>query len=247
MAKSSGLGDNFYVQGYDVSGDTSALGNIRGGPVALEVTGINKYAPERLGGLRDGAMEWVSWFNPAAGAAHEILSALPRTDVICTYFRGTALGSPAASIVGKQLNFDPSRGADGALSFAVETQGNGYGLEWGEQLTAGIRQDTSATNGDSFDFGGATSFGLQMYVHLFAFDGTSVTIKIQESSDDGDTDAFADVTGATTGALDAVGAVRVATADDLAVEQYLRVVTTGTFTQADFAVMVVKNTMAVSF
>jgi hypothetical protein len=29
------------------------------------VTAINKSAYERLGGLRDGGMTWVSFFNPA--------------------------------------------------------------------------------------------------------------------------------------------------------------------------------------
>src|SRR5690606_22628196 len=130
---------------------------------------------------------------------------------------------------------------------SIESQGNGYGLEWGEQLTAGIREDTAATNGDSVDFEASTSFGLQMYVQLFEFTGTDVTIKVQSSSDDGDGDAFADVTGATTGALTAVGGRRVATANNLSIERYLRVVTTGTFSVANFAVMVVKNELAVSF
>ena len=32
---------------------------------------------------------------------------------------------------------------DGSLTAAVSALGNGYGLEWGEQLTAGLRTDTA--------------------------------------------------------------------------------------------------------
>ena len=30
MAKSSGLGDNFYIGGYDLSGDVASLGQVQG-------------------------------------------------------------------------------------------------------------------------------------------------------------------------------------------------------------------------
>lgn len=248
MAKQSGLGDNLYVAGYDLSGDIGSLSRIAGGNTPLDVTAINKSAFERLGGLRDGGIDFVSYFNDATGAATDRLKTLPTTDVILTYARGTTLGNPGACLVSKQINYDGTRGQDGSLTFATSAVANGYGLEWGRQLTAGIRQDTAAANGTSVDFGtGSTSFGLQMYVHLFAFTGTSVTIKLQESSDNGSGDAFADVTGATTGALTTVGATRLATASNLTVERYLRVVTTGTFTVADFSVVVVRNDTAVAF
>lgn len=151
MAKTSGLGDALYIAGYDASGDIQQLGNIGGGPALLNMTGINKSAYERQGGLRSGQIEMTTFFNHDAvtPATHEKLSALPRTDVILTYCRGTTLGDPAASLVGKQVSYDPSRGDDGMLTFAVSAQSNGYGIEWGRQLTAGIRTDTAATNGAS--------------------------------------------------------------------------------------------------
>lgn len=153
MAKQSGLGDNFYVSGVDLSGDTASLGEIGGGIAQIDVTGINKSAYERIGGVRDGRMEWVSHFNDASGQAHPTLSSLPTTDRILTYCRGTSLGNPAASLVAKQLNYDPTRDNDGKLTFAVRAEGNAYGLEWGKQLTAGKRTDTTATNGTGVEFG----------------------------------------------------------------------------------------------
>lgn len=153
MAKQSGLGDNFYVGGYNLSGDTNSLGEIGGGIATIDVTGIDKSAYERIGGLRDGRIEWVSHFNPSTGKAHDVLSALPTTDVSLTYCRGTTLGNPAACMVAKQLNYDMTRADDGRMTFAVRGESNGYGLEWGNQLTAGLRTDTGATNGTGVEFG----------------------------------------------------------------------------------------------
>ncbi len=248
LAKTSGLGDNFYISGYDVSGDINSIGNISGGNSPLEVTGIDKSAYERIGGRRDGAIEFTSYFNPATDRSHSRLKTLPTTDVHLYYARGTTLGNPAACLVAKQINYDGTRGDDGDFKFSVQAQANGFGLEWGRQMTAGKRTDTSATNGTSVDFGtGSTAFGLQAYLQVFSFTGTSVTVKIQESSDNGSGDAFADVTGGSFTAATGVTAERIATAAGQTVERYLRVVTTGTFSNAVFAVMVIRNDTATVF
>src|SRR5262245_50833266 len=144
MGKQSGLGDNYYWGGVDLSGDTNSLNTVRGGPSPLVTTGIDKSAYERIGGLRDGAIEWVSFFNDAVGQAHPTLKPLPAGDVIGTYCRGTTLANPAACVVSKQVNYDGTRGTDGAFTFAIQAPGNGYGLSWGKQLTAGKRTDTGA-------------------------------------------------------------------------------------------------------
>lgn len=249
MSKETGLGDNLYLDGYDLSDPTGSLSRIHGGPRALPVTGINKSAYERLGGSRDGGIAWSSFFDKVA--AHPTLSALPRTDRIATYCRGTVAGGHAACLVAKQLNYDGTRGNDGSFTFGLDTQGNGYGLEWGVQATPGRVADGSATNHASIDLGSASpgAFGLQAYLQVFAITGTSVTVKLQESSDDGGADAFADVVGggfATVLQASAPTAQRIATAA-INVERYIRVVTSGTFTVADIAVVVVRNDTAVVF
>ncbi|MFJ7269427.1 hypothetical protein ACIQV3_22745 [Streptomyces sp. NPDC099050] len=248
MSKQSGLGDNLYVSGYNVSGDINSLGRIGGGPAALEVTGIDKLAFERIGGVRDGGIDWVSYFNPATDKAHDRFSALPTTDVQITYCRGTVLGSPAANLIAKQIDYAATRGDDGAFTFAVQAQANGYGLEWCTQLTAGQRTDTTATSGTGVDFGtGSTAHGLQAYLHVFAFTGTSVTVKLQESSDNGVGDAWADVTGGGFTAATGITTQRIATTAGQTVERYLRAVSTGTFTEAVFAVSVCRNDTATNF
>lgn len=248
MAKQSGLGDNFYIAEFNISGDVNSLGAISAPQGTLTSTGIDKYAIERLPAHRDGHVEATTFYNKATSAQHAALSSLPRTDRVVTYARGTTLGNPAFSMVAKQIDYNGTRADDGSFTFAFTADANNYGADWGRLLTAGPRTDTAATNGSSVDFGtGSTNFGLQMHVHLFAFTGTSVTIKVQESSDNAVGDPFADVTGATTGALSSPTAMRVQTARNLTVERYLRVVTTGTFSNAQFVVVVNRNPVTVNY
>lgn len=243
MTKQSGLGDNFYVDEFNLSGDIASLSSVSSPVATLPFTGIDKSAMERKHGIRDGSIEVVSYFNPTAGQSHPVLRN-PNSwgDRIVSYFRGTAIGNPAASMVAKQVSYDGARGDDGSFTFTTQAQANAYGLDWGYQLTAGQRTDTAATNGSSVDQLTVSpgAFGGQLYYHLFAFTGTSVTIKVQESSDNAVGDAFADVTGATTGALTAVGKGRIATGS-INVERYVRLVTTGTFSNAVFAAMWIRN------
>ncbi len=252
MAKQSGLGDNLYVGGNDLSGDTGSLGGVGGGAEALDITGINKSAVERIGGNRDGRIEWSSWFNKASTQAHPVLSALPTGDVLVSYLRGTTLGNPAASILGKQISYDQTRGTDGSLTFEVQAVANGFGLEWGRTLTAGKRTDSSATNGATLDFGatiGQTLFGAQAYLHVFAFTGTDATITIQDSTSD-----FSGVTLLTFTEVSALGGANKSERKQTAsrtetVDRYVRVITTTSsgFSNLVFAVQVVKNETSVVF
>jgi hypothetical protein len=243
MAKQTGLGDHLLVDGYDLSGDIGSVGRIAGGPGALVVTGIDKSAFERLGGLRDGGIDFTAYFNPSAGQAHPRLSSLPRTDVLVTYAKGYGIGNAAASCIAKQIGYDGSRGNDGSFTMNVATQSNAYGLEWGQQISAGLRSDTTATSpATGLDGTASSAFGAQFYLHLTTFTGTSVTIKIQDSADNS---TFADLSGATFGALTAVGSARIAVTGT--VRRYLKVVTTGTFSAATFLVNGNRNATATVF
>jgi hypothetical protein len=248
MSKTTGLGDNLLVAGYNVSGDIGSLEEVRGGHEAWESTGIDKSAKERLGLLRDGGMKFTSYFNPSDDQAHEAFSSLPRTDVVLSYLRGTTIGNAAACLIGKQINYDPKRGDDGSLTLVVEAQANGYGLEWGTQLTAGLRTDTTATNGAGVDLVGSTSFGWQAYLQVTAFTGTDVTITLQDSANNS---AFATFTGSAFTATTAAQTFqRLASSSPTAtVRQYVRAVTStsGGFTSVTFNVVFVKNYVSVVF
>lgn len=246
MAKTAGLGDHFSLGGVDLSGDIGALSRIGGGLAGTQdVTSIDQSGMDRLGLHRDGAVEWSGFFNPTG--SHPTLSALPTADVICTYHRGAVIGNAAASLVGKQVNYDWTRGADGALTTAVQAAANGYGLEWGKQLTAWQRTDTAATNGASLDGTAATTQGAQAWLHVFAFTGTDVTISIEDSANDS---AFAAVTGlAFTQVTAAPFSQRLATAAGATLRRYVRAVsaTSGGVTSVTYAVQVTRNLTTVVF
>jgi hypothetical protein len=251
MGKSSGLGDKLFIDGVDLSGDIGSLAGIRTGIAMLDVTGIDKKAHERIAGHRDGALSFVAFFNKTIGTgSHKVLSTLPTIDRITSYCRGSTIGSQGAGLVAKQLNYDPDRADDGSLTLKIDEQANGYGLEWGIQHTAAPRTDTTGTNGTGVDAGASSAFGLQAYLHVSSVVGTSVTVKLQQSSDDAGTDPYADVVGGGFAAVTVAAAPtaqRIATAAGLTVKRWLRVVTTGTFTSAVFHVIVIRNPIATAF
>jgi hypothetical protein len=242
--KTSGIGDNFYVDGFDLSGDTQQLGRVGGGPAVIDQTDITQGGHARAGTLLGGEINWTSYFDKQTNQAHAALSAITTADRIVTYaHQPNAIGSAAASHVCKQIGYDPNRGNDASLTVGVASQSTGFPLEWGQALTVGIRTDTTATNGASLDFGAvSTLFGLQAYLHVFAVTGTSVTVKLQDSADNS---TFADISGATFIAATVAGAQRLRYTGT--VRRYVRAVTTGTFSNAQFFCHFIRNTTLVTF
>lgn len=312
MTKTSGLGDQFYVGGYDLSGDVNAITKIATPKDVLDFTAVKNSAYVRQTSLRQGEMDFATFFDapvtvsspgvPASttpyvstyndpvlvtviggtvsnvavngsnvgsgdgtyllpalgtitltysaaptwswtqvGAAHTLLSTLPKADEIVTWFRGAAIGNPAASVNSKLINYDGTRGTDASLMLSVQAIGNQYGLEWGEQLTAGIRIDTTATVGAFHDDGGSgTAFGAQAYLHLLDFVGTSVDVTITHCT----TSGGSYTTLMDFGSQTAIGSFRQSVSNTTTVNEFLKVVTTGTFTYAAFAVNFCRNSAA---
>ncbi|MFB6548675.1 hypothetical protein [Streptomyces sp. NPDC056405] len=252
MAKANGLGAALLIDGVDLSGDIQQVDNISCPVNALDVTGINKSAHERILGLRDGALSMTTFFNTAEGQAHPTLSTLPTDDVVVSYLHRQTAGAPAANLVAKQINYDGSRAADAGFTFSVQAQANAYGLEWAELLTAGIRTDTEATEGSSYDFGADQlgNFNAQAYLHVTEFTGTDITISLQSSADDAASDPFSErltFTEVTSGPT-AERKTMTAPSTQL-IERYVRVVTTttGGFTSCSFVVSLATNQVEVTF
>lgn len=308
MTKVSGLGDQFYVGGYDLSGDVNAITKIATPKDVLDFTPVNKSAFVRQTAARQGEMDFVTFFDAPAtvtspgvpgttvpyvstyndpvlvtviggtvsnvaingsnvgsgdgtyllpalgtitltysaaptwswtqvGGAHTLLSTLPKTDQVVTWFRGAAVGNPAASVNSKLINYDGTRGTDASLTLAVQAIGNAFGLEWGEQLTAGARIDTTGTVGAFRDDGAGSTFGAQAYLHLLDFVGTSVDVTIQHCTTSGGTYSTLIDFGSQT----AIGSFRQSVSNTTTVNEFIKVVTTGTFTYAAFAVNFCRN------
>lgn len=318
MAKQNALGSQLYVAGYDLSGDISALTKLGGGPAVQDVTGIDKTAVERLDLQRSGEIGITAWFNPSAAQEHAVFSLLPTADVLAIFALSQTLGDMGVAINAKQMNYDPTRAANGAISESIQLLTNGRGVQYGKMLTAGKRTDVAAGVGTAVDLGaaqlpalaitsvgvanpgvitttlahnmvtgesvtiagctttpsvngdwpiiktGANTFtipvnvtigagaagtvqptsydnGLSLYAMVFSFTGTSITLKIQHSADNGVTDAYADIVGATTGALTAIGAKMADTATALPVKRWLKLTSVGTFNPCTYALLAVRH------
>lgn len=248
MAKETGLGDNLIVDGVNLSGDIGSLSRINSLRGTTEVTGINKSAFERLYTHKDGGMDFLAWFNPTG--AHPELSTLPRGDRIVSYLRGVGSGLPSASMVAKQINYDPSRPADGSLSITVVAESNQWGMDWGRQLTDGVITQSAAGSTVAIDDSATTNFGLQAFLHVLAFTGTDVTIALEHSTDDGATDPYVAIPGGTFAEVTtSPQSQRLQTSRTEAIENFVRVTTTttGGFTNLEFIVVFTRNETEVLF
>tara|TARA_Y100000310_G_scaffold317160_1_gene369701 strand:- start:1223 stop:1969 length:747 start_codon:yes stop_codon:yes gene_type:complete len=237
MAKKSGLGQNLYIGGYDLSGDIGVINNAASPRVLLPITAINKSAMERINGPADGLIDFNAFFNDAALAAHAALSGLPATDVNVLWAIGTAVDDPAKMLVAKQVGYDPSRGADGSLLINVQAMVNGVAPEWGEMLSAGQITHASATSSASRDDTAATAAGAAAMLHIFDIDSGTPTVVIEDSPNDSAWSTLISFTAVADGAEPASERKTVATAATTP-DRYLRLTTTGTFTNCDFAVAI---------
>lgn len=233
MTKSSGIGDNLYIQGVDVSGDTGSIQTIRAGRAVLDVTAINASGVERITGRSDGEIAFNTWFNDAAGESWQTLKALPTTNVIVTYCRGTTLGNPAAGLVAKQINHDGTEGADGSLAWTAQClAAAGTPLEWGTQITAGKVTHASATNSTGEVTAQSTLGGIG-YLQVFSVATGTPTFVLQHSSDttNGTDGTWSNALVFTTTAAGAERSTVTGT-----IQKGLRIRTFGTFTNAVFEV-----------
>lgn len=239
MAKKTGMGSSLWVDEYDISGDTQQINSMSANMGLLDITGINSSAVERITGLQSGAVDFSVFFNDASNAAHDALSPLPTTDTIVSFGQGSSVGDAALSIVAKQVGYDPTRGADGSLTFDVSAQSNHatYGYLWGLLGTPGLDAATTTESQSSIDHGASSSNGLYAFLHVTAFSGTNATIAVMESSDNGASDAFEAV--ATFTSVTGVGAEAINVSGS--VERYLRAeVTVDNFTSMTYGVVIAR-------
>lgn len=245
MAKSTGLGDKLFSHGRDLSGDVGSVQRIETLVSLLEVTGIDSSTVERAQGISDGALEFNAWFNDngaanraaGAGSTHVVLSTLPTTNILLMYCRGASLGSVCAALSALQVGYGGQRGADGSLAFSVATQAAaGAPLEYGELVTAGKITHASASTSTGSVAAAATTFGGVGYLQGFSIATGTATVVIQHSSDttNGVDGTWATLlTFANTSATWPIGERKTVTGT---VNKGLRAQTTGTFTNAVFAI-----------
>lgn len=232
MAKKAALASLFFVQGFDISGDVGALNKISAARPVLDVTPINKSAVERVMGLADGSISFNSFFNDAAGQQHLALKAVPTTNIIATFCQAQSVGSEAACLLGKQNNYDHDRGSDGSIVATIDIEASGFALEWCQLLTAGIQTDSTASSGSSKDDSASSSNGLRAYLQVVDIDSGTPTVVIEDSPNDSTWSTLVSFTAVVNGTEPTAERVIVTGT----VNRYLRITTTGTFSNCDFVV-----------
>ena len=239
MSKQSGLGQQFYLNGNNLSGDVGAITNAAGTIAPLDVTAINKLAHERIGGRRSGVLAFTTFFNDATEQQHEALKGLPDTDVLALWLFSGTLADPSCAITAKQANYDMTLGTDGALTFAVQLDSTaGTFLEWGQILAAALAH-SSATTATGFDDGAQTTDGAVGFLHAISAASGTVEYDIDDSSDSTN---GVDGSWATLLSFTDVPAASHPTAERVevagTVERWTRTVTEGTFTTVVFSMAI---------
>lgn len=243
MAKQTALGDALYVGASDLSGDVGSITGIASPRAIIDVSSIVVPGYERLLGRADGSINFAAFYNPSAGQAHPILSAVGTVsgtaNTIISYAHGTVVGGDVASLAAKQVDYGVTVGQDYSIALAItSTGGNGYPVEWAQMLTTGKQTfASSGTVSGTIDTGASAAFGLAGYLHAFSIASGTATVAIQDSADNA---AFIDVASGVFTAVSGATFERITTTKTATVRRYLRVNVTGTFTNLVALVAVIK-------
>lgn len=242
MSKSSGLGNRLYIDGYDISGDVGAISSLTTPRGVQENTGIDKSAVERLLLLSDGELSFDTFFNDATDQLHDVLSTLPTTNRQGIFAKSTTRGEPGFAMVCKQINYDWTRSADGALAGTTQLMNaDGNTPAWGDMIAV---KETIASAGDltgHIDASDAsTADGVVAYLQIFTLGSGTPVITLQDSSDTTDGDDGSWSTIGTFTINSARSAERLSVAGTI--EKGLRIEASGTFTNLVVAALIRRGT-----
>lgn len=215
------------INGYDLAQDAIDA-TIQSGALLEEGHGWGDSWVEQLfTGVKQGEFSFNGRFDDAAGRTVEALVGnAGAASVACILF-GSAQGSDFVGYEGLKASHARSASRDGVHKIALNVQG--ARIEDGEIIESlGVESGDGATGDGSLDNSASSANGGAGYLQVksLTLGGyTSVTVKIQESSDDGAGDAYADVV-TFTAVTAAEVAERIAVAAGTTVERYLRVTLT---------------------
>ena len=234
MAKTSGLNVRLYAEGYDLNTDVNSLSGVGYTKELLDTTALATTARTRIIGTNDSALTVNGWFDAGTGLSHALSTSnsgkKPTADQEVIVALGTSRGDPTVCLTAKQASYDISRAPASAIATTVEyTEADGNGAEFGVLLTADKQTDSSAANSASVDNGASSSGGLSGYISAMSLASGTATVKIQHSTNDSawsDLVSFTAVTGQTAERISVTGTVN----------RYIRVATTGTFSNLVFVV-----------
>ena len=237
MAKVNGLNVRLYVEGYDLSGDANALNGMGYTNELLDVTTLDVSARKRIVGIVDGEVSVDAFFDPASSRQHAVWTSnsgkLTMADQDVLVQMCAAVGDPCVGLISKQGTYSTTRSPGSAISASATFTANASGPDFGVMLTAHDDTHSSAGSGTVVDGGAATSNGGAAYLQIFSLASGSVTVSVQESTSSGG--SYTNIVNfSTVAAAAAPASERLVMTGTVA--RYLKVTTTGTFSDAKIAV-----------
>ena len=238
-----------YAAGYDISGDTKTIGPLSAefeqANLASMVDAVKGYLPNHAT-ASIGALNGI--FNNAATTGLNAVLAGPgvkRHVVVALGMRAApAMGDPAFVVTCNQLDYGVTEAAGAVIAnvkFGGLSQPDevGFAAFWGHVLNANVQRTGANTAIGIDDILGVTANGLVMAWQLTQFSGTNITLTAQHADVNANA-SFANITGATSGALTAIGAGTVGTAGGLAIKRYIRWQASGVYTSATFVLVAIR-------
>jgi len=187
-----------------------------------DVTALSDTGPRRIPAGYDHKDSFVGFFDGAQYSVDEVLDALRGSSsdhYVCKLFEGATPGKTAYETVALMSSEPRAARLGEAIGLSLDLTGS-------NSLSRGVlllnQTVTSTVNGTGQDQGATTS-GTEYQAVFRVFSGTftSLTVKIQESSDNGGSDPWADIAGLSH-TFTAAGVYRVSTT--AATERYKRAV-----------------------
>jgi hypothetical protein len=193
LAKIAAKSGRVWLDEFDFSGFLTSL-DMNLNQATPEVTCLSDTGPRRVVDNYDHSHSHSGFFDGADNSFDEqIFAMLDDSDhYLAQCFAGETEGNPCYEAIVK-LSSQPRQAQSGqAIALNIESQGSG-GLARGHIL----RKNTALTgNGNGTGYNtGATTLN-QVYavtIRCFSFTGTTFNVKIQQSTDDGAGDAYADI------------------------------------------------------
>lgn len=237
MAKVAARGTRVWLDGYALSTSLTAA-TLKLKQEALDVGAFADAGPRRLVGNFDHAGDFSGLFDAAVGELDPTLATLFADGA--DHYLAVAFGSAAEGDGCKErvtrLEEKPievKKGQAVLLNFTAQ----GSGILVPRATIVRTATVTGTGNGTGYNVGASTSGQVLVATfRLIAVAGGAITLKVQDSSDNGAVDPFADVAGLTSGSLTTAGAV-VQVTTTAATKAYKRVVVS-TMTASSATVLV---------
>lgn len=224
------LGDDVALTGYFTNLQSSKSAQ------AVDVTTFGNDDKVFIAGIEEGSIALNGVFDAAASASdpelHDALAAASGK-IITVGYDGTTIGNRVTMTQAREASYNINGSVNDAVRLAATFTSDG-GIRQGVSLHA-LGAETGTGDYASVDNSASTANGGVGHLHVTAFTGTNVTIKIQHSVDDNvwaDLITFTSVTGTTQERSSVAGTVN----------RYLRgQISGGTFTTVTFAVAFARN------